>query len=106
MSGTGYSIFNERFEELLDNEMYIWEMGERSDAEYYDDDSRVYRLTQEERDRLETYIRSCDTYMMLDEKVEAIVYEEAGMYFSGDRSAEETAEMIQSRAELYLAEQS
>lgn len=102
----GYSVFDAQFEEMLDNEMYIWKWGERSDAEYYDDDSRVYPLTQAERDRLEQYIRNCDTYMMLDENVETIVFEEAGMYFGGDRSAEDTAKMIQSRAQLYLSEQS
>lgn len=103
----GYSIFNGEFEEQLDKEMYIMNFGERSDAEYFDNQgTHVYPLTQEERDGLETYIRKCDTYMMLDAKVEAIIYEEAGMYFSGDRSAEDTAKMIQSRAELYLSEQS
>lgn len=103
----GYSIFNGEFEEQLDEEMYIMDFGERSDAEYFDNQgTHVYPLTQEERDNLEKYIRNCDTYMMLDAMVENIVYEEAGMYFSGDRSAEDTARMIQSRAELYLSEQS
>lgn len=102
----GYSIFDDIIEEQLDNEMYIYDWNGRSDLEYYDDDCRVYPLTQEERDGLDAYIRNCNTYMMLDEKVENIIYEEAGMYFSGDRSAEDTAKMIQSRAELYLAEQS
>lgn len=104
---TGYSVFNDVFEEELDMEMYILDFGERSDAEYYDNQgTHIYPLTQEERDGLEDYIRGCDTYMMLDEKVKNIIYEEAGMYFSGDRSVEDTAKMIQSRAEIYLSEQS
>lgn len=104
--GGGYSVFEDVFEEQLDNEMYIWMFGKRSSSEYYDDDARVYRLTQEERDELEGYIRACDTYMMLDGTVESIVYEEADKYFRGESSAEDTAKMIQNRAELYLAEQS
>lgn len=103
---SGYSVMNEDFEELLDNEMYIYNMGNRSSDEYYDDDVRVYPLTQEERDNYEEYIRNCDTYMMLDEKVKNIVYEEADIYFNGEKSAEETAKVIQSRAEIYLSEQS
>ncbi|MDE5564768.1 MAG: hypothetical protein K2I93_06400 [Oscillospiraceae bacterium] len=104
--GGGYSIFETKFEEQMDDEMYIMESGERTDLEYYDDDSDVYPLTQEERDGLEAYIRGCETFMMLDENVKNIVLEEAGMYFSGDRSAEDTAKMIQSRAQIMLSEQS
>ena len=39
------------------------------------------------------------------ETIARIVQEEAGAYFAGQRSVEETASRIQSRAELYLAEQ-
>lgn len=103
----GYPIFDDAFETALDDEMYIWNGGtERTDAEYFEDDSDVYPLTQEERDNLEDYIRHCQTYMMLDDDVETIVMEEAEMYFSGDRSAEDTAKMIQSRAQIMLSEQS
>ena len=103
---SGYSVLNEKFEEDLDNEMYIWNGIERTNDEYYDDDSRVYPLTQKERDGLEEYIRSCDTYMMIDENVKNIVFEEADIYFNGEKSVEETAKAIQSRAEIYLSEQS
>lgn len=104
-TNSGYSIFNENFEKQLDNEMYIWEFGEPSDAEYYDDDDRVYPLTQQERDRLEQYIRSCNTYMILDNTVKGIVYQEADKYFKGESTAAETAKMIQNSAALYLSEQ-
>lgn len=109
-----YPILNDAFEEALDDEMYIfdhieqedgnWIFG-RTDQEYYQDDEKVYPLTQEERDHLETYIRNCKTYMLLDQNVKNIVEEEAEVYFSGDRNAEDTAKMIQQRAELYLSEQ-
>lgn len=108
----GFSMLDSRFEEQLDDYMYIFgsignkgEFG-RTDAECYEDDATVYPLTQAERDAVEQYIRGCSTYMMLDANVRAIIMEEAGMYFSGDRTAEETANVIQSRAELYLSEQS
>ena len=106
----GYSVMEQKFKEQLDDEMYIMGYDDngkwtRSDAEYYDDDSRVYPLTQAERDALEQYIRGCTTYMMLDYRIDAIVVEEAGKYFSGDCTAEEAAKAIQSRAQLMLSEQ-
>jgi ABC-type glycerol-3-phosphate transport system substrate-binding protein len=109
-----YPILNDAFEEALDDEMYIFDSIEqedgnwifgRTDQEYYQDDAKVYPLTQEERDHLETYIRNCKTYMLLDQNVKNIVEEEAEVYFSGDRNVEDTAKMIQQRAELYLSEQ-
>ncbi|MCR4647213.1 MAG: extracellular solute-binding protein [Oscillospiraceae bacterium] len=103
---TGYSLFEDQFEEQLDNEMYIWEFGNKTDDEYYQDDSKVYRLTQEERDGLEQYIRSCNTFMMVDTVVKNIAIEEAGKYFAGDCTAEDAAKAIQGRASVYLAEQS
>jgi ABC-type glycerol-3-phosphate transport system substrate-binding protein len=41
-----------------------------------------------------------------DKTIEAIVLEEASAFFTGDKSAEEAAKLIQSRASLYVAEQS
>ena len=35
-----------------------------------------------------------------------IIQEEAAAFFAGDKTAEETADIIQSRVEIYLAEQS
>ena len=40
-----------------------------------------------------------------NQTLEALILEEAGEYFSGARSAGETAERIQSRASLYINEQ-
>ena len=90
----------------MDGTMYVWEDGKPSDEKSVEDDGTVYPLTQEERDDLERYIRGCTTYMMLDSTVKNIVLEEAGKYFSGDCTAEDAAKAIQSRAALYLSEQS
>ena len=40
-----------------------------------------------------------------NQTLETLILEEAGEYFSGARSAQETAERIQSRASLYINEQ-
>lgn len=42
----------------------------------------------------------------LDSPVIAIVQEEAGAFFAGDKSAEEVAAIIQNRVQIYLSEQS
>lgn len=102
-----FSILDAAFEEQMDGMMYVWDDDKPSDVPYVEDNgNEIHPLTQEERDALERYIRGCDTFMMLDETVKTIVLEEAGMYFAGDRTAQETARKIQSRAELYLSEQS
>ncbi|MBR6617908.1 MAG: hypothetical protein IKL00_08590 [Oscillospiraceae bacterium] len=86
--------------------MYIMDFEGRSDAEYYDNMGwKIYPLTQEERDNLEDYIRSCDTVMTMNENVVNIVLEEAEMYFAGDLSAEDAAKRIQSRTEILVSEQ-
>lgn len=36
--------------------------------------------------------------------VQEIIYDESGAFFEGDKSAEETAEIIQSRVKIYLEE--
>ena len=101
-----FSLFEDKFEEQMDGMMYVWEDGKPTDLTSVEDDGTVYPLTPEERDDLERYIRSCDTYMMLDSTVKNIVLEEAEKYFAGDCTAEDAAKTIQSRAELYLSEQS
>ena len=102
-----FSLIDAEFEEQLDGMMYVWDGENPTDTPYIEDDgNKVYPLTQEERDDLERYIRGCDTFMMLDGTVKNIVLEEAGMYFSGDQTAGDAARKIQSRAELYLSEQS
>jgi hypothetical protein len=50
-------------------------------------------------------INSCDRAMNNNEVVASIVKEECGAYFAGDKSAEETARVIQSRVNTYINEQ-
>ena len=41
-----------------------------------------------------------------DDSLGEIILEIAGAYFAGDKSLDETAELIQNRAKLYISEQS
>ena len=62
-------------------------------------------ITQAQAD---AYIRIIETASctMVDPNVEAIVKEETDAFFAGVRSAEETAELVQSRVRIYLSERS
>ena len=47
-----------------------------------------------------------DTVCRSNPSLETIIAEAAGAYFAGDKTLEETAELIQNRAALYVSEQS
>ena len=64
----------------------------------------LHPLTPEETDYLWDVINNSSTYR-LDSKTWAIVSDETDYFFAGERSAEETARVIQSRVEIYLSEQ-
>ncbi len=48
---------------------------------------------------------NCSTVMRHDPEIWQIVHSQSLAYFAGDKSLEETAEQIQSRVSLYMAEQ-
>ncbi len=57
-------------------------------------------------DDIKSYIENISIGNYYDDTIMNIITEEAGMYFSGDQTAQAAADMIQSRVSLYLAEQS
>ena len=44
--------------------------------------------------------------MRYDQSLMEIISDEAGAFFAGEKTAEETARLIQNRVQLYMAEQS
>ncbi len=62
-------------------------------------------VTQAEADQLLALIEDTDRLAEPDENILAIVREEAASYFAGQKTAEEAAALIQSRASLYVSEQ-
>lgn len=69
-------------------------------------DILLYAATREQADKLYELIDACDIVWNRDSTVTSIVEEELGPFFAGDRTARETAEMIQNRVSIYVAEQS
>ena len=93
-----------------------WE-DESGKKEYYDDtywmgndgdEIVIPPLTKEERDALEKYIceASSSNVFFYNNEVTDIVDEEVKSFFAGERSAQETADMIQNRVSLLISEQS
>lgn len=61
--------------------------------------------TQADVDMLTEYISSCDTVgTVTDSDITSICVEEAGMYFSGEQTAETAAEHIQNRVSILISE--
>ena len=59
---------------------------------------------QEDIDTVLNIIDSLDTKVSIDSKISDIINEESGAFFAGQKSAEETADIIQSRVKVYISE--
>ena len=62
-------------------------------------------LTREESLAARVLTAGVQSVTVFDSPISPIVLEEAGAFFAGDRTVEETARIIQSRVEIYLGEQ-
>lgn len=65
----------------------------------------LYATTQEQADQIMELIENTDKVLSFDENIMSIVSEEALIFFEGQKSAAETAAVIQSRVEIYVNEQ-
>ena len=73
---------------------------------YVDDQEyEIYAMTQEQADELMEIINSTHKIARYDENISGIIGEEVEAYFAGQRSVQDTANMIQSRVKLYVNEQ-
>lgn len=91
-------ILSEKFEDLMDYQTHANRTAQSRE---------IPNLTQEDRDMLADYIRSCDTLgTLLDDDIKAVCSEETALYFAGEQTAETTAEHIQNRASIIISEKS
>lgn len=63
------------------------------------------QVTEEDIKACKELIESADIIVREDSSVLSIIEEEAAAYFAGDKTAEETAKIIQNRVQTYLSEQ-
>ena len=65
----------------------------------------VYNMTREQADKLWDAITSCEKIWEEDNALYSIVFEQAQAYYAGQKSAEDVARLIQSKALIYVNEQ-
>ena len=101
--------FDKAASNALKPDTYIDEDGKEVEIPYTiwrgDEEVEVPLPTQADVDAIKTYIENIKETMYYNEQIYNIVYEEAQKYFSGDQTAQAAADMIQSRASIYLSEQ-
>ncbi|WP_026657119.1 ABC transporter substrate-binding protein [Butyrivibrio sp. AC2005] len=68
-------------------------------------DVEIEELSKEETDTVVDFIESVTTTQSKDDNVINIIDEEAAAFYEGQKSAEEVADIIQSRVSIYLSEQ-
>lgn len=64
----------------------------------------LHAATQEDLDQVMALYEQIDTVYRWDEPLEEIITDVAGAYFAGDKTLDETAALIQNRAQLYVSE--
>ena len=105
------SAFDKKLDEAMEPPYYLDENGKK--VEYEDThyiggkEIKINPLTQEERDFLVEYISNAKpTTFYYNNEVTNIITEETEAYFAGDKTAEQTAEIIQNRVSILISEQS
>ncbi|MBQ9898692.1 MAG: extracellular solute-binding protein [Ruminococcus sp.] len=105
------TVFDQKFEEAMQKPYYEDENGKKveyDDTVYINDEEIIVDpLTQEECDFLREKIMSANQITSsYSTDVYNIVSEEVQAYFNGEKSAEDTAAMIQNRVSILISEQS
>ena len=96
---TGYSTGNGGVAVMQASADGSVEMGENGEV-------NVYAMTQEQADEILGLINATTAVYGYDESIMGIITDEAAPYFAGEKSLDDTFNMIQSRVNLYVAEQS
>lgn len=66
---------------------------------------QFYAITKEEADQIKALINSVDRTANYDQSLTEIISEEAASFFSGDKTVDQVADVIQSRMTIYVNEQ-
>lgn len=86
-------------------ETYIdYELGEKPDDEWLPEEMRTSTYADDQREQFAFLIENAQPAFDLGE-ITAMVEEELGPFFAGTRTAQETAETLDKRVQLYLDEQ-
>ena len=110
----GFPITQKGFDEALQEAtQQSYYLDENNEKVYYDDSTYIggteYTLpvlTQEQIDDFKSYVDGASISGSYDSDIMDIITEEAGAFFSGDKSADDVVKLIQNRVGIYLGETS
>lgn len=95
-------------QEAMEKPYYIDENGDKVEYDdiYYigDAELKIEPMTRQEVDAFLEQLYSFSQVYTVDRSLQQIIEEEAASYFSGQKSAKEVADIIQSRAQIYVNE--
>ena len=104
------SAFDRMAQEAMKPRTYIDEEGNKAEEKNIvwrgNEEVEIPPMPASYPEELKAYIDGITICSYYDTQIYHIIQEETAMFFSGDQSAQHTANMIQSRVSLYLAEQS
>lgn len=104
------SALEKKFKEDMTPEYYEDENGEQVEREkttwgYDDFDMAIYAATQEDIDELTALLESAEKITgNVDEQLTNIITEESAAFFKGQKTAADTAKVIQNRIQIYVSE--
>ena len=113
------NVFNKQLEDFMtpryrkdaDGNILLDENGEKieeSRGGWIDDNGvehHIYAMTQEQADEVLSIIETCTKVASYDTSIYDIVNEQAQAFFAGQKSVDEVARLIQSKANIYVNEQ-
>jgi len=107
---TNQKVFDDILKEAMTPQYYTDENGEQVEISKgswgWEDDQiiEIYALKQEEADRILELINSVQSMAGYDEEIYNIIVDQTAAYFNGQKSARDTAALVQSRVNLYVNE--
>ena len=113
------NVFNKQLKDFMtpryrkdaDGNILLDENGEKieeSRGGWIDDsgvEHHIYAMTQEQADEVLSIIETCTKVASYDTSIYDIVNEQAQAFFAGQKSVDEVARLIQSKANIYVNEQ-
>ena len=110
----GFSITQKGFDESLQEAtQQSYYLDENNEKVYYDDSTYIggteytlSALTQDQIADFKSYVDNASISGTYDSDIMDIITEEAGAFFSGDKSADDVVKLIQNRVGIYLGETS
>lgn len=101
-------VFDAKAKEALNKPYYLDENNNKVEYNetYYinGENIELEPMTQEQVDQVVSFIESVNTRSYYNQDISKILEEETAAYFAGQKSAKEVAQIIQSRAQIYVSE--